>query len=204
VRFAEFEVVKKREIIEVRNPQAVFRCGYSFEVTAVLVAASLQESRSVPDKSESGNPPLGYAPYASLCALSAEHYLKSLIWAQEYDVPKQTHDLVELFDRLSEPTKRIARRHFANEIAEIGERKFGDEVVTEPITLDSALRVSRLSFETWRYIYEDNVADGEGQLYLISKAFYWTIIERNPTWQSIERENPFISRSQMPTQAARK
>jgi hypothetical protein len=130
-------------------------------------------------------------PVMVIGALTIELFLKCLVCIETSEVPR-SHDLKELFSRLSEPTQNriqtewdagIATRR-AKEWDDL-EHRFGVKIARD---LPSALAVGSRSFELIRYSYEGNTKDLQYYLQDLPALLGRVILEMRPEFLASRRK----------------
>ena len=98
-----------------------------------------------------------------LLALATELALKALQCHERGGAPDHTHDLLDLFDALTKPTRAWLEAHFPHEPIFFDDSQFPPVIAG----IRKTLEVHRAAFVNWRYIHET------GRAY-----FYTTVIDQ--------------------------
>ena len=86
-----------------------------------------------------------------LLALATEIALKAWHCRETKGPPRQKHDLIALFEDLSENTQRLLAACYPSDLFPRATGAFGPV----PSDMRSALEIHRKTFEIWRYPHED-------------------------------------------------
>jgi hypothetical protein len=129
-------------------------------------------------------------PVMVMGALTIELFFKCLVCIETGAVP-HTHNLKDLFDKLSEQTRKRIQRTWDDDICvhrakgwDQIETALGQKVVRD---LPGALSVASNSFELIRYSYKGNTAELQYFLQDLPQLLGRVILEMKPEWKDVRR-----------------
>jgi hypothetical protein len=153
------------------DPYAILIHADEFRLAAFKLAEHVQ-----------GIPQMAF-PATVYFAFSLELYLKCLITI-EGNAPKPTHNAQELVLQLSRESQQFLEDKFDNPPPEsLKQRRSVEAITGQKQTFEAALRTSRNTFKTLRYIYEGKLPSDEqwngGEIIRGARA---RILELKPNW----------------------